>query len=248
LKIYQTSRQRRILKPVIIFSWSLLVILVVGMFLPGNSTAQTVDSVESQAAYGGVIVGQKFQIDCPNLYQISVKMVSNNPDGTITFHLKEGSAEGVELNHQTIATAEITTFDYHPLTFDPIPDSAGNFYTFYFDTAGLKSPDEGIYFAGGRDPFAESLNRLDFTPRITSGAFVSLGELDGNLAFEAFCKASFPQQIETAINRLTNLTNNPPLFQSLLVFWLVAHLIALIGSGGFILYKIFRQPENFLPD
>ncbi len=246
LKIYQTSRQRRILKPVIIFGWSLLVILIFEMFLPGNSIAQTIDSVESQAAYGGVIVGQKFQIACPNLYQIRVKMFSKRPGGTVDFHLKEGSAEGIELNNQTIATAEITTFDYYPITFNEIPDSAGKLYTFYFDTAGLKSPDEGIYFAGGRDPFAESLNRLDFTKRITGGAFVSLGELESNLAFLAFCKTSLPQRIVTAINRLAKLTGNPSLFQSLLIFWLVAHLIALVGSGGFILYKIFRKPENFL--
>lgn len=222
--------------------WSCLVLAAFAWQVPGPIVSYKVDSIQSDRVYGGVVVGQSFEVGCPNLSRIRLKMSAGQPAGSITFRLKEGGpvGEGPELVSQRINVTELTSLDYYTISFPPVPNSAGKEYTFYLDTSALTSPEEGLVFAGGRHPFAESLNRIEFEPRLTGGAFVSLGSLDGNLAFSAACDAGPVPLITTAIDRLSEQTPSPPLAKTAIFILLVLHVLFLLGSALFILYRFYR--------
>lgn len=243
-KIYNGIIQLQIQKPAAIFIWSGLVVAIFLGQIPGSQVSAKVDSIKGEAVYNGVTVGQTFQIGCPRLYQIKVKMFSLNPHGAIAFHLKEGSMDGSEVFSQIIPTADLNYFDYHTITFPEISASAGKEYTFYFDTSSLKSADEGLFFAGGRHPFAESLNRLEPSQRIVGGAFVSLGNLDGNLAFAALCHTNPLELTHTAIDQLAKKTAMPHIVKPMLATLLIAHGLASLGSLIFIIIKIYSPGSH----
>jgi hypothetical protein len=238
----------QIQKPVVFFLGSALVVITLALQIPNSKTFHKVeaDYVEREVAYGGIIVGQNFQVDCPNLNQIEVKMFSPIPNNLIIFHLKENSPNGPEIYSQEINTSQLTSFNYYTINFPEIADSAGKSYIFFFDTANLKSAEEGIVFAGGQHSFAESLNRIDFTKRIFGGAFISLdssfvssGNLDGNLVFSTYCNIELPSLIEFTIDHLAQKTFAPQIVKPLLIAFLIASCVILLTSLIFIIYKGF---------
>lgn len=214
--------------------WSLLVSGLFAWSIPPAGVAHRVDAIQSEPVYGGVRVGQTFQAPCPNLSGVKVKMKGGGSGGPVMFHLVEGPAGGPELYRQQFDPAGWTGLDYQPVDFPAIPDSAGRTYTFYFDTSNLRSAEEGLVFAGGRPPLAESLNRIDFKPRITGGAFVSLGRLDGNLAFSASCAAGPVRLAQTAIARLAQKTPWPGLVAPLIVLALALHALLALAAGVYL--------------
>ncbi len=241
----------QIQKPVLFWGGAALVIVTLVLQIPDSKTFHKVevDYVEREIAYGGIIVGQNFQVDCPNLNQIEVKMFSPTPDNFITFYLKENSPHGPEIYSQEINTSQLASFSYYRIDFPEIADSAGKSYIFFFDTANLKSAEEGIVFAGGQHSFAESLNRIDFTKRIFGGAFISLDSsfvnsenLDGNLVFSTYCNSELPSLIEFTIDRLAQKTFAPQIVKPLLIAVLIASCVILLTSLIFIIYKGLRSP------
>ena len=219
--------------------WSLLVLGLFAWFIPPAGIAHRVDTIHSDSVYGGVRVGQTFQAPCPNLSQVRVKMAARGPGGPVTFHLTRGAAGGPEVRAQQLDPAGWSGLAYRSINFPPVPDSAGQTYTFYFDTAHLRSAEEGLVFAGGRHPLAESLNRIDFEPRITGGAFVSLGRLDGNLAFSAACAAGPVQLAQAAVARLAQKTPWPGLAAPLVLPALALHALLALAAGLYLARRAY---------
>ncbi len=247
LKVYNSLSRWQVRKPALVLSYSLLVIMAFIAYAPSSKISYKVDYIESDAVHSGIIVGQNFQIDCPNLNQIGVNMFALNPDKSITFHLKENSIDGPELYSQVINTSQLKSFAYHSIIFPEISNSAGKNYTFYFDTANLNSAEQGVFFTGGLHPFAESLNRIDAAKKITGGAFVkqdSLDNLPGNLSFFAYCKAHRWQLIQTAINHLAAKTPFSQIVGFLLSATFIVHCIALLVSAVFVVYKVYNGHRN----
>lgn len=203
--------------------------------------------MQEQPAYGGVIVGQNFQMECPYLNQIGVKLVAAGSGGSITFHLQENNLEGPEIYSQVLHTAQLVSAHYHYITFPEVSDSAGKQYTFYFDTAGLKTAKEGLFFFGGQPPFAESLNRLD-SERFKNGAFIKLDrsapnveKLKGNLVFIASCRATPATLASASIERLAGKNPFPKTTAILLLILLILSSATFLGSCLFIVYRAYRK-------
>lgn len=240
--IYRRSRHWQIQKPAIVLIGAMLILLLFFINVPRLQVSDKVDSIESDPVYSGIIIGQRFQVNCPNLHQINVKMFAPTPDNKFTFHLKEQSVDGPEVYKQSLDTTHFDKFAYHSITFPAIENSAGKEYLFFFDTTSLQSEQEGLYFAGGRPPFAESLNRIDFEPRIKGGAFVSLGELDGNLAFSAHCQTGILDLFDIAIERFAQkIGSTSSIIRFLLSVILPASLLIVVLSVSFIIFKLTKR-------
>jgi 4-amino-4-deoxy-L-arabinose transferase-like glycosyltransferase len=238
LRLYDHAKKWQVQKPAIGLIVSSLVIVAFAIWTPSPHVTYKVDSVESSPLHSGMIIGQNFHIDCPNLNQIAVKMFSAAPDNSVTFHLNSNSLDGPEIFSQQIDTAQLTSLDYHRISFPEISSSAGQNYFFYFDTADLATAEDGIVFVGGKHPFAESLNRIEATPRYVGGAYVNSEELDGNLAFSAHCNASQLDLIKTAVDTLADETPKPKITRLFVNVVLIVTILTFVVSVINIIFKV----------
>jgi hypothetical protein len=241
-------------KPALALASSLSIIVLFILLLPSFETSQRGGSMQEQPAYGGVIVGQNFQMECPYLNQIAVKLAAAGSGGSTIFHLQENNLEGPEIYRQVLNTTQLISAHYHYITFPEVSDSAGKQYTFYFDTAELKTAEEGLFFFGGQPPFAESLNRLD-PKRFQNGAFIKLDhstpnieKLNGNLVFTASCRATPATLASISIERVARVTPFPKTATNILLILLILSGATFLGSCLFIVYKIFIYRRATYPE
>jgi len=147
---------------------------------------QPIGEINAPAIYGGLAIGQSFKAPCDNLYRIDTKIRTNNPEVSqqVTFHLKEGDfLDGIELYNQPLDTKNVRRATYTSFIFPEIPDSAGKRYSFYFDTAQMQTPDNGLIV------LVEPDIPLD---TVKSGSAIFNGqEMPADLTFFAYCRSIF---------------------------------------------------------
>lgn len=258
--IYDRINRWRIQKPAAVLAWSLAVVTFLIWQIPTTEVSQKIDLVDSPPIFGGVVIGQRFRVNCPNFYRLETKLFSQNPNGVVTFRLMEEA--GPEIFSQDISTAHMTADDLISFSFPKIAGSAGKTYIFTFDTANLHSVEESISFLGRSYPleFNYLSQRGEFDPDIHFGqnssdqswlagfragdAFIAqqnqTQHIQGDLVFWAYCETDRAQLVETAIHNLAGKTPLPGLIQPLILPLFIIHAMMFLTSAAMIAYRAYR--------
>ena len=146
-----------------------------------HKIGQAIGEINTPTIYGGMTIGQSFRPNCSGLYRIDVKMRTNNPEiiQPLSFHLREGTIDGPELYSKNFTTQHIRRANYTSFVFPEIPDSINKQYVFFFDTAMLQSPENGLIVLIEPDTPIDT---------VEDGTVLLNGQhLPGDLTFFAYC-------------------------------------------------------------
>lgn len=169
---------------------------------------------------GSITIGQTFTAPHDGLYRIDVLMATyareNSED--VIFHLRSDPESESDLVQISINGREIEDNQFHSFTFNPIRDSEGKSYYFFFDSPESVTGDavtvwgtEKNLYAGGR-------------------AFRKHRPSRGNLAFLTYYQPSFMDKVSILLDRLAQ---NKPLFWGDKRFYLLLALLYLSLFGLF---------------
>jgi len=98
---------------------------------------------------GPITIGQTFTAPYNGLYHIDVMMATYARQNTqdVIFHLRQSPEEEVDLVEIVVNASEIEDNTFRPFTFDPIRDSAGRSYYFFFESP-LSVPGDAVTIWG----------------------------------------------------------------------------------------------------
>lgn len=150
--------------------------------------------------HGSIAIGQIFRAPHNGLYRVDVLMATYARENTqdVIFHLRSAPEAEVDLVRIVVNASEIEDNAFHSFTFDPIRDSVGKSYYFFFESPSSVPGDavtvwgrfEDVYYDDGR-------------------AFRNHRPSTGALAFLTYCR---PSLLDRGNILLERLTENKPLF------------------------------------
>lgn len=96
-----------------------------------------------------ITIGQTFTAPYNGLYRIDVLIATHARQNTqdLIFHLRKGPEEEVDLAEIVVNASEIEDNTFRPFIFDPIRDSAGRTYYFFFESP-LSAPGDAVTIWG----------------------------------------------------------------------------------------------------
>lgn len=148
---------------------------------------------------GTITIGQTFTAPYNGLHRIDVMMATYARQNTqdVIFHLWQSPEEEVDLVEIVVKASEIEDNTFRPFIFDPIRDSAGRSYYFFFESP-LSVPDDAVTIWGS------------FEDRYPNGQdFRNHQRGAGDLTFLTYYR---PGLLERADILLDRLAENKPLF------------------------------------
>jgi len=162
-----------------------LAALAIYVFYPRYHVGQAIGEINSPGIFGGITVGQSFVSPCNHLYQIDVKIRTNNPaiSQKVTFHLREGNFDGPELYSTELDTKDVRRANYTGFAFPEISNSAGQPYTFFFDTAAMPSEANGLVVLIEPEIPVDTVKN--------GSALLNGQKMPGDLTFFAYCQGFF---------------------------------------------------------
>jgi hypothetical protein len=166
-----------------VLSGGIMGIFVIFMTYPQQKTGQAIGEIHTPPIHSGLTIGQSFVSPCNRLYQIDIKIRTNNPEISqkATFYLKEGGTDGQEIYSQVLDTKNVRRANYTSFSFPEIPDSAGKPYTFLFDTSAMQAKDNGLVV------LVEPEIPVD---TVESGSAIFDGQnMPGDITFFAYCRS-----------------------------------------------------------
>jgi hypothetical protein len=152
----ERTRWDRALRPWFWVAWAVAVVLALGFvgftgFAELGGEGQPVNLIRLSSAIslaGGTQLGQRFVAPRAGLQRIDVLLYGYFRRNTqpVTFHLRrEGAAED-EVT-RTFNASEVWGWRWMSFRFDPLPDSEGQAYVFFFESP-TSTPDDGLTLGG----------------------------------------------------------------------------------------------------
>lgn len=208
---------------------TLLALLLIGIAFLERLAVGPIDQpiAETPAGeiYGSITVGQLFTAPYNSLYRIDVSMATYARENSheVIFHLRNSPQAENDLVKITVNAGEIEDNRFRPFIFDPIHDSAGKSYYFFFDSPDSLPGDAITVWQTMKNLYSEGQ------------AFRDHQATQGDLAFRTYYLTDYQPSLLAKIDTLLDrLTANKPLFLGdrrfylLLGFLYMALLIFLI--------------------
>lgn len=150
--------------------------------------------------HGSMTIGQTFTAPYDGLYRIDVLMATYGRENTedVIFHLLRSNRESEgDLVQISINGREIEDNQFHSLTFNPIGDSEGKSYYYYFDSPESVPGDAVTVWGTTKDLYAGGRAFRNHRPG------------QGDLTFLTYYQPSSVDKVRILLDRLAQ---NKPLF------------------------------------
>jgi len=133
--------------------------------------------------WGSTTHGQTFACRYPNLARIDVMLATyaRQNHHPLVFHLREAPSGVADLVTITVPAEDIADNTYYSFTFEPLPDSAGRTYYFYFEAPEAVPGDAFTIWAD-----------LQGDPYTSGTRYVNHAPAPGDLRFIAFSTQTLP--------------------------------------------------------
>lgn len=169
-----------------------------GRFTVG-SMGQPIPDTPAGEIYGSITIGQLFTAPYNALYRIDVLMATYARENThdVIFHLRNSPQAESDLVTITINAREIEDNRFRSFVFDPIRDSAGKSYYFFFDSPDSEPGDAITLWGTIKNLYPEG---RPFRNHRAAG---------GDLVFLTYYQPSTLDKLDILLDRLAA---NKPLF------------------------------------
>lgn len=175
---------------------------------------QTLNRVLAGEIRGTITIGQTFTAPYNGLYRIDVMMATYARQNTqdVIFHLRESPEEEVDLAKIVVNASELEDNTFWPFTLDPIRDSAGRSYYFFFESPQSVPGDAVTIWGLFEDTYPDGQGFRNHR----GGA--------GDLSFLTYYRPSLLEKADILLDRLAA---NKPLFWGDRRFYLLLALLYL---------------------
>jgi len=195
---------------------TLFALLLIGSASLGRFTVgpmgQPIADTPAGEICGSITFGQVFTAPYDGLYRIDVLMATYARENThdVIFHLRSRPQGESDLVKMTINAREIEDNQFRPFIFDPIRDSAGKSYYFFFDSPDSEPGDAITVWGTIKNLYREG---RPFRNHRAGG---------GDLVFLAYYQPSTLDKVDILLDRLAA---NKPLFWGDRRFYLLLALL-----------------------
>lgn len=214
---------------------TVLALLLIGVASLGRfnvgPVGQPIADTPAGEIRGSITIGQLFTAPYNGLYRIDVSMATYARENThdVFFHLRSSPQAEHDLVTITVNAREIEDNQFRPCIFEPIRDSAGKSYYFFFDSPDSLPGDAITVWGTIKELYPEGQ------------LYRNHQAAGGDLVFLIYYRPSTLDKVDILLDRLTA---NKPLFWGDRRFYLLLALLCMALLALFVVEIAKNPPEE----